>query len=128
MVAASVARCGVLPLMLVYVHNPDVLDGLGMQGADITVCAINMLFCISHGLLFSRTFSQAQARFKTAAGASRASSTLNVMYYVGITFAIGSTLAINTLMCVGDPRSKCARPGSGHNHHRNSSGVASTQI
>jgi hypothetical protein len=128
MVAASVARCGVLPLMLVYIRNPDLLDGLGMQGADITVCAINMLFCISHGLLFSRTFSQAQARFTTVGGASRASSTLNIMYYLGITFAIGSSLAINKLMCMGGSPGKCARPGSGHNHHPNDSGVASTQV
>lgn len=57
----SCIRAVVFPLALLYISYPTVLDGLGMQGADLMVCAINAVFCFTNGHLFSKTYSQAQA-------------------------------------------------------------------
>jgi len=120
MLIAVTVRLLVYPLILLYIVHPNALAAsLGDQGADYFVSAVNILFCFSNGHLFSNTYSDAQKRFKTPAGASRGASTISVMYYVAISFAIGATLVINTFMCGGDDTT-CLTRGM---HHHGGSGL-----
>ena len=100
---ASIVRFAVFPLTLLYIAYPDALGPVGSKHADIAVQIVNVAFTFTNGHLFSNTYSQANAQFKSPAGASRASSSLSVMYYLAISVAIGASIGINLAMCKDQP-------------------------
>jgi len=100
---ASIVRFAIFPLTLLYITHPNALGPKGSKHADIVVQVINFIFCFTNGHLFSMTYSQANAQFRSPAGASRASSTLSVAYYLAISFAIGASILLNTALCSDEP-------------------------
>ena len=67
---ASIVRFAIFPLTLLYITHPNALGPKGSKHADIVVQVINFIFCFTNGHLFSMTYSQANAQFKSPAGVS----------------------------------------------------------
>ena len=73
LLAASIARFAVVPVMLVYMAHPLPNHEMSPKGArkvDHIVQVINFIFTFTNGHLFSNTYRQANAMFKSPAGVS----------------------------------------------------------